>query len=195
MAFFCYDIETLSKESTSVLLSAAITHFDMEQTDDLDAEFVSLVENSLFVKFDAKEQIEKYKRVVNKETLQWWEKQSDFARNLSFKPTKQDVSVINGINLLRNYIQRYSMHGEDNIVWIRGSLDQLVTESLCTAAGVEPIEHFANYRDIRTAVDILATTSKRGYCQMTKPFNRDLVVKHHPSHDIALDVLMLKYPK
>ena len=68
-------------------------------------------------------------------------------------------------------------------------------DSLCAAIGVDPIEGFWNFRDIRTAIDILAETSKRGYCQLSKTFDRDLVVKHHPCHDIALDVLMLKYPK
>lgn len=71
----------------------------------------------------------------------------------------------------------------------------MATDSLCVALDIQPIEHYCNYRDVRTAIDILAETARRGYCQMIKPFNRDLVLKHHPSHDISLDVLMLKYPK
>lgn len=197
MAFFCYDIETLAKESTAVILSAAITHFDFNQTEesDLDEEFASLVENSLYVKFNAKEQIEKYNRIVSKDTLDWWNKQGEFVRDLCFKPSKNDVDAKTGMDLLRSYIKKRSIAGEDNIVWIRGSLDQLATDSLCMAMKVDPIEGFWNFRDVRTAIDLLAETSRRGYCQLSKPFNRDLVQKHIPMHDIALDVLMLKYPK
>ena len=195
MAFFCYDIETLSKESTAVILSAAITQFDFTQKDDLDEEFASLVENSLYVKFDAKEQIEKYNRIVSKDTLEWWNKQGEFVRKLSFNPSKQDVDAKFGIELLRSYIKSRSVAGEDNIVWVRGSLDQLATDSLCATLKVDPIEGFWNFRDVRTAIDLLAETSKRGYCQLSKPFNRDLIIKHNPTHDIAFDVLMLKYPK
>lgn len=197
MAFFCYDIETLSKESTAVILSAAITHFTFNQTSDsdLDDEYANLVENSVFVKFDAKDQTENYKRIVSKDTLEWWSKQGEFVWKLSFNPSKNDVSAKDGIDILKSYIKRHSVPGEDNIIWVRGSLDQMATDSLCTALGVDPIEGFWNFRDIRTAIDILAETSKRGYCQLSKPFDRDLVVKHHPCHDIALDVLMLKYPK
>ena len=195
MAFFCYDIETLSKESTAVILSAAITQFDFTQKDDLDEEFASLVENSLYVKFDAKEQIEKYNRIVSKDTLEWWNKQGEFVRDLCFKPSKNDVDAKTGMNLLRSYIKEFSISGEDNIVWVRGSLDQLATDSLCATLKVDPIEGFWNFRDVRTAIDLLAETSKRGYCQLSKPFNRDLIIKHNPTHDIAFDVLMLKYPK
>lgn len=197
MAQFCYDIETLGKESTSVILSAAIVHFDFDQTQDdtLDEEYAQLVESSLFVKFDAKEQIENYKRIVCKETLEWWNKQGEFIRDLSFKPTKNDMSVVDGIAAIRNYIAKYSKGKKENIIWIRGSLDQLATESLCTAAKIDPIEHFCNFRDVRTAVDLLAEKSRRGYCELSKPLNRDLVQKHMPSHDIALDVLQLKYAK
>lgn len=195
MAFFCYDIETLSVESTAVILSAAIVSFNFDQTDDLDAEFKDLVGRTMYVKFDAKEQIQNYKRVATKDTLDWWAKQGEYVRNLCFLPTKQDKSALEGINLIKNYIKEHTIKGEDNIIWVRGSLDQLATDSLCSAVGVESIERYSNFRDVRTAVDILAETSKGGYCKLSKPFNQDLVCKHIPSHDIALDILMLKYPK
>ena len=77
---FMFDVETLNAESTAVVLSASIIHFEVGQK----YSYEDLLARALFVKFDAKEQIEKYKRSADKETIEWWSKQDPAAKEEAF---------------------------------------------------------------------------------------------------------------
>ena len=71
---FCFDVETLGVESTSVILSYAIVYFDP----DTRPSYQQLLDKTLFVKLDAKDQIKNYKRTVSKDTIDWWSKQHEY---------------------------------------------------------------------------------------------------------------------
>ena len=74
-------------------------------------------------------------------------------------------------------------------------MGQVSIDSLSRAVDFESISEYYNWRDVRTAIDIIFGTSN-GYCDIDHPeFNRDLVLKHHPAHDICLDVMMIIYGK
>jgi hypothetical protein len=181
-----FDIETLSTESTAVVLSAAMVYFDDGMT------YEEMIEKSIFVKFDAKEQIQKYHRSASKSTLEWWSKQCDLAKRISLNPSKHDVSAIDGIELLRDYLKIDP--SPTKILWTRGSLDQMAIDSLCNAVDVKPLVRYNQYRDVRTAIDILASTAENGYCQVNlKDFSLQKVLKHDPVHDCAYDATMLMY--
>lgn len=183
---FVFDIETLDVESTSVILSAAIVYFEENST------YESLLEDCLFVKFNAKEQIKKYNRTVSKSTLDWWEKQSDHAKEKSFFPYSDDVSAVDGINQLKRYLRRESK--DKMIIWSRGSIDSVIIDSLCKAMGINPLVYFNQHREIRTALDLLATTTANGYCKVSlEGFSKDMVKKHDPVHDVCYDAIQLLY--
>lgn len=196
---FCFDVESLGVESTSVVLSAAIVKFDIDPKDlpktvDLDSYYETLLTSALMVKFDVAEQTKKYKRTMEKETIDWWNKQGSLIKKASFTPSDYDDSVESGILKLRNYITMFG--GAKNIIWVRGSLDQMCIDSLAKSAGLQPIAPYHSYRDIRTAIDLLADSpSINGYCELKYEFNKDLVHKHHPVHDVAYDSLMLTFMK
>jgi len=182
-----FDVETLGTESNSVLLSAAIIHFDFDDQ----CSYSEFVDRACFVKFDMKEQVTKYKRVSVPDTIKWWEKQSEIPRKLALEPSKQDLAAIDGIEKLRYYIE--SNGGKEQIFWARGSLDQMVIDSLCRDVGVPVLAMYNKWRDVRTAVDFLSDKSKDGYCRI-KNFNPDLhVIKHVPQNDCALDIMMMLY--
>ena len=181
------DIETLDIESTAVVLSASMVYFDENDT------WESLLKKAVFVKFDAKDQIKNYKRTVSKDTLSWWNTQSDDARNVSFNPKPDDVTVEKGISILREYLKNDT--NPTKIIWVRGSLDQMVIDSLCRSAKLEPLARYNHYRDIRTGIDILSESSVNGYCEVRcDNFNKDWVQKHNPIHDIAYDAMQLLHP-
>jgi hypothetical protein len=83
-----FDVETLGAESNSVILSAAIVYLNPAEKHTWE----SLYENSLFVKFKVKEQVKEYKRVTEKDTIDWWNKQCDIAKKQSFYPNYKDLS-------------------------------------------------------------------------------------------------------
>lgn len=158
--------------------------------------YQSLIDNSIFIKLSSKDQIENYNRIVQKDTLAWWMKQSDLARDRNFTPNKTDLSVADGIRVLRNWITKFTK--PDDHCWIRGTLDQVCLDSLFKAAGEELLLPFNSYRDVRTAIDFLyPDTSRNGYVdvdsQLCVGFSRDMVLKHSPEHDCAFDAAMMLY--
>lgn len=187
---FIFDVETLGVESNSVVLSAALIQFNPEDKPD----FQKLLDDAIYVKFNAKEQITKYKRGVDANTLEWWKKQHEYVRGLALDPKPDDVSAEEGLRILSEYIRKFPAWGKQTM-WARGSLDQLVIDSLAYKLELEPIVNYNTWRDVRTAVDILYG-SHNGYCEVEHPtFNRSSVIKHHPVHDCALDAMMLMYGK
>lgn len=188
---FMFDIETLGVESTSVILSLGIIHFDVDKV----YNYNDLIERGLFIKFNAADQIQNYKRTIDKDTLQWWSKQNDYAKATNFERSKADLLTLDGLDILQKYVDEHRVDANETF-WARGSLDQVCIDSLCKAANRELITFYNNWRDVRTAIDYTAENPKNGYCQIAHPtFTRDDVCKHHPVHDCALDIMMLLYGK
>jgi hypothetical protein len=187
---FCFDIETLDTESSSVILSAAIVYFDGKEK----LSYQQYLDRTLFVKFNAVDQIKRLKRTTSKDTMEWWSKQAEYVRNQSIKPKPDDYSAEEGIDKIIQYMNQYEKPREQ-IMWARGSLDQVVIDSLCKAVDKPCITEYYVWRDVRTAVDIIYGTSN-GYCEVDHPdFNRDSIPNHLPYHDICIDVMMLTQGK
>ena len=185
---FMFDVETLGVESNSVILSATIVHFDTTNKPD----YKHLLANACFVKFNAKEQVKIYKRTMDNDTMNWWNTQHDYIKQISFFPKKDDLSVNDGLTQLKEYIDKYDPDRKQTI-WARGNLDQMIIASLCRQAGFDALSPHYLWRDVRTAVDLL-TGSSNGYCNVNYDgFTRDEVIKHHPTHDCAYDCMQLLY--
>lgn len=185
---YCFDLETLGVYSNSVVLSAAIVYFDPKE----EITYDKLLNTALFVKFNVKDQITRLHREVDKETLNWWDKQHQYLKEVSLIPKSDDLLVEEGIQKIKDYINMFP-NPDNQTIWVRGSMDQPVFDHLCKTVYTDPIMRYNNYRDLRTAIDILYGTSN-GYCEV-EDFDKNRVVKHHPIHDICYDVMMLKYGK
>ena len=184
-----FDVETLGVESNSVVLSAAMIHFDPEMR----PTYQDLLDNACFVKFNAKEQMD-VGRTVSKSTLEWWKEQHEYVKKVSLEPSREDMTVENGMQKFYDYMAKFP-NADKQTMWARGSLDQLVIDSLAVKVGSLEITDYAQWRDVRTAVDIMYG-STNGYCEVDHPlFSRHNVIKHHPVHDCALDAMMLMYGK
>jgi hypothetical protein len=193
---FCYDIETLDLESTAVILSAAITCFELNDANLYSSStelFNELLKRGHLIKFDAKDQVS-LGRTVGKSTLDWWATQDKEVRKYSLTPTPNDVSAKEGIERIINYVKFWGGQ-KDGLFWIRGGLDQLCTESLCKkvgyANGVGDILHYNRWCDVRTFLRLMKdTTDRQGYCTVPD-FDKNLVAKHNPLHDVCYDALMM----
>jgi len=186
---FMFDIETLDAESTAVVLSASIIHFSIGEQPTYD----ELLNRALFVKFDAQEQVD-LGRTVDKGTVDWWRQQHEYVRKISLARLSDDLSILDGVNKIKEYIAQHPE--KDQTFWARGSLDQMCIDSLCKSIKVDLIAPYNVWRDVRTAVDLLCETGHNGYATVDAPgFARHNVIKHHPTHDCALDIMMLIYGK
>ncbi len=186
---FMFDVETLGVDSNSVVLSAALIHFDPAEK----PSYQELLDNACFVKFKAKEQIE-MKRQVDLGTLEWWKNQHHYVRSCAMDPSSDDVTIEQGLTILHNYMNKFP-NAQNQTMWARGSLDQMVIDNLARKLDLQPITGYNMWRDVRTAIDILYGTTN-GYCSIDyEGFDRAAVIKHHPVHDCALDIMMLMYGK
>lgn len=188
-SIFIFDVETLGVESNAVVLSAALIHFDPEQR----PTYQDLLNDACFVKFNAKEQLQ-IGRTVSKSTLDWWKSQHEYVRKISLDPNREDMNVENGMQKIYDYMSKF-LNAKHQTMWARGSLDQLVIDSLAVKFGLGEITGYNMWRDVRTAIDILYGTTN-GYVDIDHPlFKRHEVIKHHPVHDCALDAIQLLYGK
>jgi len=185
---FIFDIETLGKDSSSVILSMACIHFDPKDR----PSYSDLVQSAFFVKLDVEDQIKRLKRTTMKSTMIWWSKQCENARNKSFRPSTIDVAAEDSIEQLREYSKKFE-DPKKTLVWARGNLDQLVLDSLEEQLEVPEVFHFSKWRDVRTALDFISSDTS-GYPKVNyEGFNINMVTKHDPVHDCAFDAMMLMY--
>jgi hypothetical protein len=188
---FVFDVETLGKDSTAVILSMACVAFDPTTKPSPE----QLREDAFFAKFDVQDQIQRLKRTTTKSTMEWWAKQCDNVKFKSFRPSVEDVIFEDGYEAMRSWAAAREVNNKD-YVWARGNLDQLVLDSIEEQCGLEPIFFFNRWRDVRTAVDFMYGTTS-GYCDVEYPgFNYKLdITKHNPIDDCVYDAMMLLYGK
>lgn len=186
---FVFDVETLGKDSSSVILSMACIYFNPEEK----KSYQELKDSAFFVKLDVEDQMKRLHRTTKKSTMEWWAKQCENVRNKSFRPSVEDVTAEEALESMRTWSQQFHNH-DKCIVWARGNLDQLVLDSLEEQLEVKPVFYFSRWRDVRTAVDLIVGASD-GYCKVDYPgFDPALhVTKHNPIDDCAYDAMMLMY--
>lgn len=186
---FVLDIETVDIESTSAILSLAVTHVT-DSTND----YQSLLDNSIFIKFDLADQLAA-NRTTSKETLDWWDRQAEIVKETSLYPSKKDISVSEGNKVLKKWLDTHDFKDSD-VIFVRGFLDSLCLESLFRKFDLPQLVRYNQWLDVRSVISVLYENSVYGYVEVDHPtFNEGLVIKHHPVHDCAYDAIMLKYGK
>ena len=187
---FIFDVETLGKESNSVILSMACIHFNPEDK----PSYKELCDSAFFAKISVEDQVKRHKRTLQKSTIQWWNKQCLNVQKLSLiEDSKRDVPMEIAIESMRVWSRKFDDNGW---VWARGNMDQSVLGSYEEYLDLEPIFVYNRWRDVRTAIDLWYETND-GYCDVDYPgFDPALnVTKHDPIQDCAYDVMMMLYGK
>jgi len=180
---FSVDIETCGFESNVVLLSAAVIYFDPDK--DWNTTYEQFLERSITVKVAVLPQVA-VRRRIEKDTVDWWIKQSTLAKDVSFNVASRDLMPLDAINYIREYINTYrDPNVKQDIFWARGSLEQMVLDSFCRSFKQPPFCQYWEYRDFRTALDLL------GFDESKFSINSDKFIKHVPSCDAALDLIKL----
>lgn len=182
--FYVADAETLAPESTAVCLSLAMVFVEPNSLDpDPNKAYNQLLESSMMVKFDVKEQF-KRKRISTKDTIDWWGRQDPIARISSYVPREDDLSVEEGLRIFNDFYKK------DTSVWTRGVLDPMIIDSMHRAWELKSKIHYNAFRDVRTFISMVYPLSKGGYVDIPD-FDKDQVLKHIPTHDCAYDALMM----
>jgi hypothetical protein len=170
------------------VLSLACVPFRIDEN----KSFEEYVKDGFSVKFDKREQRDKYRRTVDKSTIDWWKKQSSEARAV-YEDSDEDMTMEDGLIELSKYLHEseYRFDDRKSFVFCRGNyFDFPMIESMYQQIGKNlPFNTWA-IRDIRTFVDVL-TGSTDGYGKY-KNLNIPGFIAHNCLHDTCADIIRMK---
>lgn len=186
-----FDFESLGLNENSVLLSLGVVAFDTKdydiQSDGVETTFNKLLKQGLYVKLDAKEQTQKYKRTIDKSTLMWWTEQGEEAKDV-LRKSDDDVSLDRMELLLKDYFELNGVT-KNTPVWSRGYTEPMWYESVKLNLNTYgSIRHY-QYRDIRTLLNVVIEDkylSRNHINTIKQPEN---FIKHNALHDVCFDAV------
>jgi len=181
-----YDFETMSKsQSDGVVINFAVLSYDERRFADNPYTFNELVDNASLIKFDVKEQVKKYNRKIDKETMEWWMKQNETAKKC-LKPSDDDKSI--------SELYEFCMGAcpKADVVYTRGNtFDPLFLAGIMDQTGYPEPWPWWLVRDTRSFIEG-ATVG----CDVNNSFDPpgcEGFIHHDPIHDIAKDVMRMQY--
>jgi len=181
-----FDFETLSRDTTNgVVVSMTMLNFSEARFTTQPYTFPELVRATKTIKFNVQEQVKKYNRKIEKETLDWWGEQIPPVKK-QINPTPSDVSIT---KLYDFFILNKPFSIEK--IYTRGNtFDPIFVESI-----IRQTEHMMPYdwwevRDTRSLIEGLSwgTDLKNTFI----PPKCEGFVKHDPTHDISIDVMRMQ---
>lgn len=177
---YAFDLETLGKKENAVILSIGVVPFTFESN----ATFSELLDAGLYLKLSVEKQVQ-MGRKIEKDTVEFWKKQGDEAREV-LTPTAKDVDPIAACKIIDGFIKENGVDKERSWFWSRGNaFDFGKIEDLYDSYGIPlPFLGFMQ-RDIRTMVDCFCGTT-RGKVKAVRP--QDGFIYHNALHDAASDV-------
>jgi hypothetical protein len=189
MKSIIYDYETLSLDMfNAAVVNLAAIHFDDARFVEQPYEYEELLSSAKFIKFNTKEQVVKYGREINKDTLDWWAKLPSDVR-AQLKPCSMDKSI----DTIHDFFYDTLKIQECERVYTRGNTyDPILTISLHRSIGKEDPTKWWNVRDVRSLFEGMAY----GHNIKNNFVPDDLKAKfiaHDPVHDIAMDIMRFQY--
>lgn len=189
MESIIYDYETLSANPyDGVILSLAALSFDESRYVSNPYTYEELLSSCKFIKFNVEEQVKKYNRKIQKETVEWWSNLGEQYRYM-YTPSKDDKSITEIYDFFLSLV-----NNPKNVkcVYTRGNtFDPLFTTSIFNAIQkVEPF-HWSKIRDTRSLIEGLSWGSNLDNGFMIKELEAKFI-KHDPIHDISMDVMRMQ---
>lgn len=186
--YLIYDFETFDTTPTSVVIAISIACGQYKKQG-LKAAFEDVCSNARTYRLRVKTQVG---RTTSKSTIEFWQNNPEAMELIKNIPTQIDI-----LDLEKAFKEVMEQGGytPNTTVWIRAPhfdhpMLADIMKNHIKSAHEAPYNHW-NVRDVRTALDV-ATGSKRGYPENIEAIKQELgVVKHHPVHDIALDIALL----
>lgn len=192
MKALIYDYETLGTDVNTcpILTMAALEQIDSDRFITNPYTLEELVDVAGFWKFDVAEQVQKYGRIVNQDTVKWWMALPAEVRDPQLKPKDDDLSITMVPEIFKAGFRK------GDLVFTRGNtFDPMITDSLCAAMNQDPGELYPFWavRDTRSYIEGMSYGSNMRNSFMPPDIDKDTVGLHDPRVDIALDVLRIQY--
>lgn len=182
-----YDFETLGPAQNGAAVSMAILKFDETKYVDEPYEYEDLLAETSFIKFNVAEQVEKYNRIVDKSTLEWWQRKEPEAR-IQLEPSDEDRSITE----LWQFFSDYSKGLDLKKVYTRGNgFDPIVLESIVQTFGYSVPYPWWIIRDTRSTINGMSWGSDLDDKFIPEGLNEKFI-HHDPRHDIVMDVMRMQ---
>ena len=158
------DLETLGTSDNGVILSVgALLYFPKDESGHPKTQ-TSFTKTW---KLNAKEQIQKYNRSVNKDTLDWWKSQGEAAKKV-LNPSPNDLTVQEFFSEFYSWLAEYGYEPSMKSTWLegtilqRGTIDHAMIANLAydlegTSENFYKVLSWKKVRDIRTIIDMINT--------------------------------------
>lgn len=194
---FIFDYETLGQKTESCpVLCVSYMSLDRLRFFKNPYTLKELYSKVRYLKFDVDEQIRKYGKKPEKESVEWWNKLIDKNKeleNLVLKRKSSDISINQFFNILKKEINFKKI----NQVFTRSPVfDFHLTYTLAMHANQKVPWNFWHERDIRSFLEgMLFPNNEYEHDFIPEIVQQKPVLmkmKHHPSFDIILDALRLQ---
>lgn len=185
-----YDFETLGQEfETSPVLSLGFLEFNGDKfLSENPYTYDELLGATGYIKFNVEEQVKKYGKKIQKETMDWWLQQGAEAKKV-LKPSKSDKSI----EVLNDTLRDYFIHFKNiNKTWTRGNtFDPMFLRQILRDCGHDDPFPWWSIRDTRSYIDALLIGSDMNN-RFVLPEWETKFVHHDARHDIVVDVLRMQ---
>lgn len=194
---FIIDFETLNTTPEAILVECSAIPFVLDIANP--PKFNDLVNSGIKIKFDIQSQ-KLLGRTTSSGTIKWWKNQGEEARKL-LRPTKEDVTLFDGYEVIRDFFLNNDIKFKKSHIWTRGEMDVLWLRSWYKysldlsdddVSDMTPVM-FNNFREIRSVVESNLSRDQT-YCPLPVG-SLPGFVKHDSLHDCARDVMMLVWSK
>lgn len=188
MKCLIYDFETLSQNMfNGVVVNIAAMNYTEERFTHDPYSYEELIDECSTLKFNVKEQVEKYNRKIQQSAIEWWKMQGGEAQKC-LKPSDEDVSIT---ELYPFLIDKHDAPNCDKIFTRSNTFDPILVKTLFYAVGVEDPTPWWTIRDTRSYLDAFLWGS--GHKNNFIPEDvKDKFIAHDPKHDIAMDVYRMQ---
>jgi hypothetical protein len=194
---FIFDYETLGQNTnTCPILCVAYIAIDRARFFKQPYTIKEILSNIKYLKFDVSEQVSKYNKVIEKQSVDWWKKTIGNDKELEkiiLKPSKKDISISQMIVEMKRNVDFKNI----NMVLTRSPVFDFHLSYQIEKISKEKLPwKFWFERDIRSFIEGMLFPNTK----YTNDFIPELIynnpktmkIKHHPSYDVLLDVLRLQ---
>lgn len=187
--FIIFDLETLDKVPSAIVLSLGVTSGNWD-----DISFDGLLEHGEEHFFKAKEQQVKYERTLSTDTVQWWAKQQEDAKRIFKAKNKKSISELP--TLLWEYVKKNNLKKGGQVLTRGNHFDVPIINDIFQQFNMPECFPWWMIRDVRSIIDTIYGTCN-GYPPNKSLFLSEMredheLVKHNALHDTIIDVIMLK---
>lgn len=186
------DTETLGTFDNSIILSVGIVVADLSERYRISE--LCTHPHAFFMKLDAKEQIQKYNRVFDSGTTDWWKTvPSEEAKKLSFTPSSEDKSILELSPAVFKYFKEINVNPKRILWYDRNAFDLSKLEhfyKVSTNRSKDIFWHYINRREVVSYLEGLGCDNRYGDIKPDKIPSE--LVYHNPVHDSVVDFIRIQ---